>query len=143
MKGKFILFLSLATLSLGAFAGEGFKEYSVNVLDMPQTLPVSKVSDMQNSLAAFAENVKSCITTSGGWENFAIERNFSYSINQTSVGCKLDMLLYSGAPLSCLLPKQVLNDLASAINDRADSGDVMGDFSEHERQVFFESGYCD
>lgn len=142
MKMK-LLFLTLMVFSWGAAADNGvFKEYDLEILDMPQTWPVEKVNDVKAKVLTFGDAVTNCAPTGGEWENFAIDRTFYYVIAPKGFGCGLNMVVYSGRSYNCFIPNSLLDDLGKAIKERAETGDLLGDFSEVEKEIFFEDGYC-
>lgn len=108
----------------------------------PITVPVGDAEKLKSQLQLFAESIEKCNTFEGDWYNVAIDKTVNYSMKRNAFSCILNIKLYSGTKYQCMLPHSVTKRFSAAVTKRVNGGDVFGDFSETERDILYNQGYC-
>ncbi len=136
------LFLLLAIVATYVEAKET-KDYSLGIEgSRPITVPVEEAEKLESQLHQFAAQIKDCETVQGDWYNISIDKSVDYSLKKNAFSCILNINLYSGEDYQCMLPHSITSRFSEAVELRIATGRIFGDFSEVEKDILFNQGYC-
>ena len=122
------------------------KEYEVSISSESGKIPVmlveAEVDKYTKLMKEFATRISECETSSGNVTNPFIARDISYSIT-SSRSCRVSFVAYDSWSYDCLLSESDRRELGEAMMNRAETSDIMSDFSAKEKSIMFSSLYCD
>lgn len=142
------------TMALGVIASffsfssnaENLKEYKVGISSESGKIPVmlveAEVNKYTKLMKEFATKVSECETSSGNVTNPFIGRDISYSIT-SSKSCRISFVAYDSWSYDCLLSESDRREFGEAIMKRAETFDILSDFSVEEKSIMFSTLYCD
>lgn len=139
-----VVLVAFSSCSIGKETSEKkVQEYNLGIEgSSPVYVPGHKMKEFQSELRGFGESISVCSGGTGSWINPLIDRAVSYQIANAGFGCKLSLKLYSGNRISCVIPKSLLGNFSEAVLRRSETGAALGDFSQDEKEILFDSGYC-
>ncbi len=142
----FLLLLPLVTLSVAASEPKRvFDEYSVKINDemsVPVRLPKDEVLALRKGFIGLAEQIESCKNSKGSLDNPMISRSLSYTVKNGRAGCALSINSWASWEYKCQLPSVERISLAFAIKKRANTDEVLGDYSPEEKSILFDLDLC-
>ncbi|MEG3765127.1 hypothetical protein [Alteromonas sp. 14N.309.X.WAT.G.H12] len=144
---RYFILAFFITCALPSFAEEDdsdkFAEYKIGIEGVkPMRLPIKEVEELERALLLFGKAVSTCENSQGSWYNFAIDRTAEYKIKKYRFSCNIELTLYSGSALNCLIPNGIVHEFGQAIQERSKTGRSLGDFSNIEKSFLFKKGYC-
>lgn len=123
-----------------------FREYRVHLYDdfvAPVRLPVDAVESLRRDVKVFASALRECTTGSGQWVNPMLGRSTRYQLTMGQAGCALELYSLQTWQYTCRLSASDRASLATAIDDRAETDGVLGDYSVAEKSILFDQGICE
>lgn len=132
-------------LSFSAYGKKEFDDYVVSQEDsaIEVRLPVALVKSLKASMIDFSKSIGACKTASGSYRNPLIDRVSKYQISKSRAGCKVIFDAHETWTYSCILPPSEQIKLAGYMSRRALTDDVLGDLSKGEKDILFDSLFCE
>jgi hypothetical protein len=137
-----ILILSVTLLSSHSNAAErSFAKYRVG--DITHALPVQETTDYIMGIRSVAEALNECQGISLTLENPLIMRTSVFAVTSGRNGCRYTLAREGNWLYKCTLPVREAKMLGVAMESASKkSGMVLGDFTEPEKKVLFDSRFC-
>lgn len=135
------LFLAIGASAPALAKGGDFAEYKVG--DITHTLPKQTTEDYILGIRDIGRALQQCQSKRETLTNPLIMRQSLLSVSQSRNGCRFVYLRESNWQYECTLPQKVAAQLGLAMERNSlKSGQVLGDFSEGEKEVLFDSRFC-
>jgi len=136
----FILF-SLFFLSQANADERIFAKYKVG--DITHTLPVSETNAFIIGFRDIGQALQNCQSKTRKLTNPLINRDSVLSVAASRNGCRYTYFREGNWKYQCTLPESVSIELGSAMEKASlKSGMVLGDFTETEKTILFDSRFC-
>ncbi len=137
-----ILILSVTLLSSHSHAAErAFAKYRVG--DITHALPVEETTDYIMGIRSVGDALKECQGLSRTLVNPLIMRTSVFTVASGRNGCRYTLVREGNWLYQCTLPMREAKMLGVAMeNASKKSGMVLGDFTEAEKKVLFDSRFC-
>jgi|TARA_Y100001956_G_scaffold82722_1_gene104983 hypothetical protein len=129
-------------ISSSALSAEGeFADYKVG--DITHTLPKQATDDYILGIRDIGRALQQCQSKRRTLTNPLIMRQSLLSVSQSRNGCRFVYLREANWQYECTLPAKVATELGLSM-ERASlrSGQALGDFSDGEKEVLFDSRFC-
>lgn len=139
---KVYILLLLVALSSHSYAAEKrFAKYRVG--DITHTLPVKETTDYIMGVRSVGEALKECQSLSRTLVNPLIMKASAFAVANGGNGCRYTLVREGNWLYKCTLPTKEAKMLGVAMeNASMKSGMALGDFTEAEKEVLFNSRFC-
>ncbi len=140
---RFYMLCFLVTLlSSHSYAAEKkFAKYRVG--DITHALPVEETTDYIMGVRSVGEALKECQGLSRTLINPLIMRTSAFTVANGGNGCRYTLVREGNWLYRCTLPMREAKMLGVAMESASmKSGMVLGDFTEAEKKVLFDSRFC-
>jgi hypothetical protein len=136
-----VILFSLLFLSQANADERSFAKYKVG--DIVHTLPVNETNAFIMGIRDIGKALKKCQSKTRALSNPLINRDSLLSVAIGRNGCRYNYLREGNWKYQCTLPEKVSIELGDAMEKASlKSGMVLGDFTETEKNILFDSRFC-
>lgn len=136
-----VILLSLLLSSQVYADGRSFAKYKVG--DITHTLPVNDTNDFIIGIRDIGKALQKCQSKVRKLTNPLIMRESTISVAVSRNGCRYTYVREGNWMYQCTLPEKVSMELGTAMEKATfKSGTVLGDFTEIEKSILFDSRFC-
>jgi hypothetical protein len=118
----------------------GFEEYRIG--EGYFALPIAHVEAWAGAVTRVGEHLVACAPVKTDAMNPVIKRRSSWEVNPASNGCRFTMLREQQWHYDCILPKRESMALGHAMQASASDQKALGDLTEDEQSILFNSRFC-
>lgn len=117
-----------------------FKNYVINDVDV--RVPVFLVNNAMDTMSKVATSLSKCEASTYEVKNPIVRRSNTFEIIPSSTGCRLKYQRLGVITYVCLLTSKKKSILANEWSKLSQSPNVLGDLTDVEQSILFDSGIC-